>query len=411
MTARQIGRIILLLALLVSIVACGSSAGTAAGTPAPAQTAIQAENVETMSAATEPATQPPAETAAESTDEATAAESTGETTAATDYGRILTVMTHDSFDVSADVVAEFEQANEVNLRFLKGGDSGSMLNTAILAKDNPVADVLYGVDNTFFSRAIQADIFEPYKPPTLAQIPADLQLDPEGRLTPVDVGFVTFNYDKAAVGPDKLPAPETLRDLAKPEYKGKIVVESPATSSPGLAFLISTVATFGETGDYPWTKYWEELRANEVEVVDSWETAYYTNFSGSSGKGPQPFVVSYATSPAAEVFFSGGTLAEPPTANFAPERGAFRQIEFVGILQGTKNRELAQRWVDFMTGPRFQADIPLKMFVYPANSEAALPELFQQFAPVPPKPATLPPEEIASKRDQWIREWTRIMQR
>ncbi len=401
MTTRRIGRIILLLMLLVSTVACGSSAGTAAGTPVPDQTATQAEN-----AGTTPATDQTAPPATE-----TAAESTGEATAGTDYGRILTVMTHDSFNVSADVVAEFENANQVNLRFLKGGDSGSMLNTAILAKGNPVADVLYGVDNTFFSRAIEADIFEPYKPPTLAQIPADLQLDPEGRLTPVDVGFVTFNYDKAAVGPDKLPAPETLRDLTKPEYKGKIVVESPATSSPGLAFLMSTVATFGETGDYPWTKYWEELRANEVEVVDSWETAYYTNFSGSSGKGPQPFVVSYATSPAAEVFFSGGTLAEPPTANFAPERGAFRQIEFVGILQGTQNRELAQRWVDFMTGPRFQADIPLTMFVYPASSEAALPELFQQFAPIPAEPATLPPEEIASKRDQWIREWTRIMQR
>ena len=332
-------------------------------------------------------------------------------TASVDYGRTLTIMTHDSFDASADVIQEFEKTNKVNLRFLKSGDAGEALNKAILAKGNPLADVFYGVDNTFFSRAIDAGIFESYKPATLQQIPADLQLDPQGRLVPVDFGFVNLNYDKAAFGPGKLPVPQTLRDLTKPVYKGKIVVESPATSSPGLAFLMATVATFGETGAYPWTKYWADLRANDVQVVDGWNTAYFTNFSGSSGKGPQPIVLSYATSPAGEVFFSEGKLTEPPTGNIIPPKGAFKQIEFVGILKGTKNRELAQRWIDYMTGPRFQADIPLKMFVYPANSQAPLPDLFKKFAPVPADAAVFPPDQIAKQRDQWIQEWTRIVQK
>jgi thiamine transport system substrate-binding protein len=340
-----------------------------------------------------------------------AAGGTAAATPTVDYGRTLTIMTHDSFNASADVIAEFERANQVNLRFLKSGDAGAALNKAILAKGNPLADVFYGVDNTFLSRALAADIFEPYKPATFQQIPADLQLDPQGRVTPIDFGFVNFNYDKAAFGSGKLPVPQTLRDLTKPEYKGKIVVESPVTSSPGLAFLLATVAAFGETGDYPWTKFWEDLKANDLEVVAGWETAYNTNFSGSSGKGPQPIVLSYATSPAAEVVFSGGKFTTPPTANFLPPKGAFKQIEFAGILKGTKNRELAQRWIDYMTGPRFQADVPLQMFVYPARSDAPLPDVFQKFAPVPADPAILSPEQIGNQRDQWLQQWTRIMQR
>lgn len=429
--------VVLLASLAMSITGCGQqtqsntlptaapvgSAAPSEATPLPAAP-IQSATAEPIQTAEPVQTTIPETPATTSTQAATSAvpaategatettESSAETaTASPDYGRTLTIMTHDSFDASTDVITEFERDNKVNLRFLKSGDAGGVLNRAILAKGSPLADVLYGVDNTFFSRAITSDIFEPYKPATLVDIPTDLQLDPQSRLVPIDYGYVNFNYDKAAFGEGKLPVPETLRDLTKPVYKGKIVVPSPATSSPGLAFLLTTIATFGEDGDYPWTKYWQDLKANDIQVVDGWETAYYTNFSGSSGKGPQPLVLSYATSPAAEVYFSEGKLQEPPTANFLPSQGTWRQIEFAGILKGTKNLELAQRWIDYMTGPRFQADIPLKMFVYPANKTAPLPELFEKFAQVPTDPATLPPDEIAQKRDGWIREWTRLVQR
>ncbi len=386
-------RLVTLMMILGSLVACeqGASSGVAT-TPAPASTT-----------ATVPVTDATADTPA--------AEESASATDTPDYGRVLTVMTHDSFNVSADVVAEFEQAHQVNLRFLRSGDAGSVLNRAILAKGNPLADVLFGVDNTFFSRAIEADIFEPYVSPAVDRLPADVRLDPDGRLTPIDYAFVAINYDRAAFSDGGLPVPQSLRDLAKPEYRGKLVVMSPATSSPGLAFLLATVAAFGEDGEYPWTQFWTDLRANDTQVVNSWETAYYTNFSGSSGKGEQPLVVSYATSPAAEVVFSEVELAESPTANLLPAGSAFRQIEFAGILKGTENLELAQRWIDFMLGSRFQADIPLQMFVYPANPDVELPEVFQRFAPVPDEPAVMAPDEIAAGREQWIQQWTTIMQR
>ena len=317
--------------------------------------------------------------------------------------RTLTVMTHDSFAASEAVIDTFEQAHNVEVQFIKASDAGSALNQAILSKDNPLADVLFGVDNTFLSRAVDAGIFEPYASPALADIAADLQLDTSQALLPVDFGYVCLNYDKDYFGETGLPVPQTLEDLAKPEYRGLLVVENPATSSPGLAFLAASVAHFGEDSYLDW---WQALRANDVLVTDGWEDAYYNQFSGSSGQGPRPLVVSYATSPAAEVYFSEGKLTEPPTGNILPEGACFRQIEFAGILRGTAQRELAQQWIDFMLSPTFQEDIPLQMFVYPANRQAKLPALFEQYAAIPQQPAQIEPATIAAQRDAWIDAWT-----
>ncbi len=315
--------------------------------------------------------------------------------------RTLAVMTHDSFDASQEVIAQFEAETGATMKFLKSGDTGAALNQAILSKDAPLADVFYGVDNTFFSRAIQADIFEPYASPVLADIPDELELDAQHRLNPVDFGDVCLNYDKSYFEEQGRTPPQSLEDLTKPELKGRTVVENPATSSPGLAFLMATVGHFGEDG---YRDFWAKLRANDVLVTAGWEDAYWGQFSAASD-GNRPIVVSYATSPAAEVYFSEGAYTEPPTANVLGDGACFRQIEFVGILKGTTNRNLAEKWIDFMLSPAFQEDIPLHMWVFPANPQAELPEVFQ-FAEVPPQPAQVSPEAIDQNREKWIEAWT-----
>jgi len=320
----------------------------------------------------------------------------------------LTVMTHDSFSVSADVVTAFEQANNVTVTFLKSGDAGAALNKAILTKDAPLADVFYGVDNTFLSRALGAGIYEAYASPLLANIPAEFQLDPQHRALPVDYGDVCINYDKAYFADHNLAVPQSLEELTRLEYNGLLVVENPATSSPGLAFLLATVKHFGADG---YLDYWRSLRANGVIVVDGWETAYYTNFSASSGHGPQPMVVSYASSPAAEVIYAETPLTESPTASILAPDTCFRQIEFVGILNGTQHRALAEKFVDFMLGVTFQEDMPLQMFMYPVNPAASLPETFVKYAPLSEQPAALSPDLIAAHRDQWIAAWTEVVLR
>ena len=317
----------------------------------------------------------------------------------------ITVMTHDSFAIGEDVIKAFEAENNAKVSFIQSGDAGAMLNQAILTKNAPIADVIFGVDNTFLSRALESDIFEAYQSSELTNIADEFKLDPSNRALPVDYGDVCINYDKAYFTENNLAVPQSFEDLAKPEYKGLLVVEDPATSSPGLAFLLATRAHFGDG----YLDYWKSLKANGTVVVDGWETAYYTNFSASSGKGPQPMVVSYASSPAAEVFFASEPLTDSPTASIVASGMCFRQIEFVGILKNMPNQALAQKFVDFMLSQEFQEDMPLNMFVYPVNKSAKLPEVFTNFAQVAENPAALSYSEIASNRDAWIEAWTAAM--
>ncbi len=319
----------------------------------------------------------------------------------------LVVMTHDSFSVSKKVVAAFEAEHSIRLRFLKAGDAGAVLNQAILSKGNPLGDILFGVDNSFLSRALNADIFLPYASPLLEKIPDRFKLDRQNRLLPVDYGDVCLNYDKGWFQSHKTDPPSGLSDLIRRQYKDLTVVENPATSSPGLAFLMATVARFGDPG---YLDFWEKLRQNGVLVTEGWESAYWGEFSGAS-EGDRPIVVSYASSPVAEVHFSKKPLKQGPTAAVVADGTCFRQIEFVGILKGTKKEKLAQKLVDFMLSKPFQEDIPLQMFVFPVNPEARLPGVFEKHARIAKNPLTLSPEAIAHDREKWIREWTQTVLR
>lgn len=319
----------------------------------------------------------------------------------------LAVMTHDSFAATDSVIQAFEQAHNAKINIIKSGDAGAALNKAILSKQAPLADMLYGVDNTFLSRALSADIYESYDAPALKSIPAEFQLDPTHRTLPVDSADVCIVYDKQYFSSRQLNAPTSLEDLTKPEYKGLLVVENPATSSPGLAFLLATIKHFGESN---YIGFWKQLRQNGLQVVDGWETAYYTNFSGSSGKGAQPLVVSYATDPAAEIMFAPTPAPQESSvgAIIGPDT-CFRQVEFVGILKGTKQRALAEQFVDFMLSAQFQADLPEQMFVFPVLPNVALPEAFTKYAQRPAQPASLPADLIAKNRDAWIQAWTKAV--
>jgi thiamine transport system substrate-binding protein len=326
---------------------------------------------------------------------------------ATEGPATVRLMTHDSFDVSAELLAEFEAETGIHVEVFKAGDGGEALNKAILAKDAPLADVFFGVDNTFLSRALENDIFLPYESPLLASIDDALELDAEHRALPVDYGDICLNYDVAWFADAGQAPPDALADLAEPEYAGLTVVENPATSTPGLGFLLATIALFGEDS---YLDYWRQLVDNDVLVVDGWEQAYYSHFTAAS-EGDRPIVVSYASSPVAEVYFAEEPPAEAPTAAITTDGACFRQIEFVGILRGTEVEGEARRLIDFMLDRRFQEDIPLKMFVYPANENAQLPEVFVQHSQVSAAPGQMDPQRIAENREGWIQAWTEAVLR
>jgi len=311
----------------------------------------------------------------------------------------LTLLTHDSFDVSEDVLASFTADTGIEVQVVPLGDAGTAVNQTILTADSPQGDLLFGVDTTFLSRALDNDIFLPYESPMLEQVPDRYVLDPELRATPIDVGDVCLNHDVAFFEDADVDVPTDLADLTDPAYEGMLAVQNPATSSPGLSFLMATIERFGEDG---YLEFWEGLVANDVVVTDGWSEAYYEEFSGTGGD--RPLVVSYASSPPAEVFFADPQPDEAPTGVI--EASCFRQIEFVGILEGTAHEPEAQQLVDFMLSTEFQEDIPLTMFVFPVNEEAELPEVFVEHAVLPSDPFELDPAEIGENREAWIEAWT-----
>ncbi|MEX1163721.1 MAG: thiamine ABC transporter substrate-binding protein, partial [Nitriliruptor sp.] len=320
--------------------------------------------------------------------------------AAADGEVTLRLLTHDSFDVSDDVLASFTDDTGITVEVVPSGDAGTALNQAILTADSPQGDLLFGVDTTFLSRALDEDLFLPYVSPELDRVPADLQPadDPE---TPVDVGDVCLNYDVAAFEDGDVPPPSSLDDLVDPAYEGMTVAMNPATSSPGLAFLLATVQEFGDDG---WLAYWEQLRDNDVLITDGWSSAYYDEFSGSGQGGDRPIVVSYASSPAAEVVFADPPVDTPPTA--VVQASCVRQVEYVGILRGTEHEPEAQQLVDFLLSVPFQEDVPLTMFVYPVVEDADLPEVFTEHAELAQEPYAVDPLTIGDERDRWISDWT-----
>jgi len=319
----------------------------------------------------------------------------------------VVLVTHDSFVISENVKNAFESESGQKLRILKSGDAGETVTKALLTAGNPQGDVLFGVDNTLLSRALDGDVFDVYESPALADVDARFVLDPEHRVTPIDHGEVCLNVDKAWFTKRAIEPPRSIDDLDDALYKELLVVQNPATSSPGLAFLLATIARYGERG---WQEYWRRLRANGVLVVDGWEEAYSVRFSGAAGsKGSRPIVVSYASSPPAEVIFRTPQPSTAPTA--VVEDSCFRQIEFAGVLRGARNEDGARKLVDFMLSTRFQEDIPLGMFVFPVNRNAQLPPEFVKHAVVPANPLDLPSAEIEANRDDWIKEWTDIVVR
>jgi thiamine transport system substrate-binding protein len=316
------------------------------------------------------------------------------------------LVTHDSFAVSKDVIEAFEDTSGLTLTILQGGDAGEMLNKALLSAGNPQGDVLFGVDDNLLSRALAEDLFSPYESDGLERVSNEF-LPADDRVTPIDRGDVCLNIDRSYFMEQEIAPPKTLSDLALPRYRDLVVVENAATSTPGLAFLLATVVRFGVDG---WEEYWRALRANGVLVVDGWEEAYTQEFSGAAGSpGKRPIVVSYATSPAAEVIFATTPLAESPTA--AVEDGCFRQVEYAGVLDGAPNPEGAKKLIDFMLSETFQSDVAGSMFVYPVAEGIALPEAFVKHAIVPADPLSMPADQIDEQRDEWVDTWTEIVAR
>ncbi|MFW2512842.1 thiamine ABC transporter substrate-binding protein [Demequina sp. SO4-13] len=315
-------------------------------------------------------------------------------------GQSVTVVTHDSFAVPDDVLAAFEEDSGLDVTFVQPGDAGTLVNQLILTQDAPLGDVVFGVDNTFASRAIEEGVFADYKPTAPAAADAaEYAVAGSQALTAIDYSDVCLNYDIGWFEETGREVPENLGLLSDPEYNGILSVTNPATSSPGLAFLLATIAEFGEDG---WEDYWRALADNDVRVTSSWSDTYFVDFSAPNYGGDYPVVLSYASSPPSEVIDG-----EPTTAALLDT--CFRQVEYAGVLEGAENPEAGQAVIDWMLSDDFQASVPENMYVYPVSSQVDVPAEWAEYAPLADEPHTMDPEVISENRDAWIESWTEIV--
>jgi thiamine transport system substrate-binding protein len=325
-------------------------------------------------------------------------------------GTTLKVVTHDSFAVSEDVLAEFTAQTGVEVQLIPSGDAVAMVNKAILTKGNPEGDVLFGIDENLLTSAFDASLFQPYQAAGLKDVPTQFQVDPQHRVTPIDHGDVCVNYDRTWFADQGLPLPTTFADLTQPALKGKLVVQDPSASTPGLAFMLATIASQGGGDDSSssatWVQYWQQLKDNGVKVVDGWETAYNVDFSGSAGKGDRPLVVSYASSPPFEVTDPATPPDQAPTGVIAAT--CYRQTEFAGVLAGAAQPAAAAAFVEFMLSLPFQEDVPEQMYVFPVNSQAVLPETWQRYTTPVAEPLAIPYEQVGANRDGWVQQWSAL---
>jgi thiamine transport system substrate-binding protein len=293
----------------------------------------------------------------------------------------VTLVAHDSFAISDESIAQFQEASGFELEIIRAGDAGSLTNRLVLTKDSPIADVVFGIDNTFRGIADENGIIE-------------------GELVAVDYADVCFNYDRLWFEERNITPPTSWRDLTKPAYNSLTVVTNPLSSSPGLAFLATTVAAFGEPA---FEQHWKELRDNGVMVASGWEEAYFTYFSGSSGNGEYPIVLSYSSSPAAEIREDG----KSQTAALLDE--CFRQTEFVGTLAEASNPEGAKALVEFLLSASFQNTLPGLMYVYPVNEKAVIPAEWAEFGPA--ANSTIGEDlSISTHREKWQIKWSAIFE-
>jgi thiamine transport system substrate-binding protein len=312
----------------------------------------------------------------------------------------LRVLAHSSFSLPKPLLAQFEAETGVKLSVIKAGDAGEMLNKLILTRAQPIADVVFGIDNALVAKAQAANVLDGYTGPAMQRAPV-VALAP-GVLA-VDYGFVTLNYDRAWFAKSGVALPRSLEDLTQPAYRNLLVVQNPATSSPGYAFMLSTIAGLGEQAAFDW---WARMRANGLKVSKGWSEAYYTEFTRNGGT--RPLVVSYASSPAAEVFYSKEKITEPPTGSLSFKGAVFRQVEGVALVRGGQQREAAQRFMEFMRSPPVQEGLQTSMWMYAAEARTARPDVMRHA--VEPTTYDNPDiEAIAGKGADWVSRWTSVV--
>ena len=302
----------------------------------------------------------------------------------------LVIYAYDSFvsDWGAGpiVIPNFEKKYGIKVDLRSPGDAGQVLTTSILEKDNPVADIVIGIDNNMLAKALDEDILQPYKSENLNNVDQSLIFDKSNHLSPYDYGYFSIIYNSEKID----NPPKSLNDLLSSQYEKSIILMDPRTSSPGLGFFLWTVKVFGDD----FTDYWANLNKNILTITEGWDSGY-----GLFVNGEAPMVLSYTTSPAYHKEYEDSEQYKATVF----EEGNYMQIEGAGIVKNCKNLKSAQIFIDYMLTEDFQKEIPLTNWMFPVI-DIKLPKSYDT-ALKTEKNLLLPSKTINDNLDKWTEEW------
>lgn len=333
-------------------------------------------------------------------------------------GETVSVLAYESYAPSFEAQASaFRNLTGATAVLVTESDSGRVLERAVRERGDPTFDVVYGVDNVLFTKAVQASVFEPYEPALASRIAPGLAFAPGWAATPVTHGFVAVNVDPRAGF--------AIRDLDDVrDHASKFVTEDPRTSTPGLGFLLATIATYGDDaagivgvdGDavYDWRDYWSDLYEAGVTIAPDWTVAYAGRFSGGYGqfeegaRTDKAIVTSYTTSPAFEAYYGYETV----NGVVITPKSTFHQIQTMGVANGTVHRAAAQAWIEFALTDAFQGYAAPGEAIYPVVN-LSTDDVFGEHDPGPGTfdDAGIAYTVIGANVERWLREWTDVHER
>ncbi|MBN2658703.1 MAG: thiamine ABC transporter substrate-binding protein [Spirochaetales bacterium] len=303
----------------------------------------------------------------------------------------LVVYSYDTFasewGAGPSIIAEFEEKYGVEVELHAPGDGVTIMSQIILEKENPRADVVIGLDNNLLAKALEEKILEPYRSPELERVNGNLLFDDSYNLLPFDYGYFAICYDSEKLS----DLPQSLEDLTEEQYRDSLILMDPRTSTPGLGFLLWTIAVYGD--DY--LAYWDRLKPSILTITEGWSSGY-----GLFLEEEAPLVLSYSTSPAYHVEYEGTTRYK--ALKF--DDGNYEHIEGMGIVNGSSNRELAEKFIDHMLADSSQKTLAMANIMFPAAGGTALPQSFD-YAFHAETPLLLDSDTIAANYDNWVQLW------
>ena len=306
------------------------------------------------------------------------------------YAEKLTIYTYDSFvsEWGPGPIIEkiFEEKHNADVEFVAVDSAATLLNKVILEGDTSKADIVLGLDMNLFDLAEQSGLFTSHNIKDINNL-INLPLKWEtNKFVPYNYGYFSFVYNEA-----NLETPPKSMDELINSTNARIVIQDPRTSTPGLGLLTWMKALYGDkAGDE-----WKKLNKKIISVTKGWTDAYYNFFMA----GEADMVLSYTTSPAAHIMFEERYDILATTF----EEGNYITIEFAGILSNSQNKDLANKFLNFMLSEEFQSVIPSTNIMYPVTNIKNLPEAFDKLDV--PNFIQIDPKEINKNKEKWIDEW------